>query len=172
MLLPGTYQIRATHTNKFGVIESELTDIYVTENVDMEAQIVDLTCRLRLEDSFLVTGVKKGFCRFLDNNDVKEEVRLLFRDCRVTLIQIVDEECKRVPDDPVNFQVAFIVKIVMDHSPMLTFFTERWDEVEVRRPQSEFEAGKLRRRAAMYSTETWCGRQGEDWVVRRYLSDK
>merc|ERR1719192_2980313 len=82
MLLPGTYQIRATHTNKFGVIESELTDIHVTENVDVEAHIVDLTCRLRLEDSFLVTGVKKGFCRFLDNNDVKEEVRQLFRDCR------------------------------------------------------------------------------------------
>ena len=32
-----------------------------------EAVSLDLVCRVRLEDSFLVTGVRQGFCRFLDN---------------------------------------------------------------------------------------------------------
>ena len=143
-----------------------MVDIEVTESSDVEAQIVDLSCRLRLEDRFVVTGVRKGFCRLLDHSDVKEEVKEIFQDCRVTHIELFDEECKKVPDDPVNFQVAFTVKIVMDHQPMLAFFTERWNETEVRRPTSEFEAGKLGRRAVMYSEERWGGRRGE-WRVRR-----
>ena len=171
LLLPGSYQLRASHSNKFGVLESELTDIEVTENNngEIEAQIVDLSCRLRLEDSFLVTGVRKGFCRFLDNTEVEEEVKEIFQDCRITQMEIFEAECKKIPDDPATVQVAFLVKIVMDHAPMLSFFAERWNEADVRRPSCEFEVGKLERRAAMYSQETWCGRRGQsDWRVRRY----
>ena len=173
LLLPGTYQIRASHRNKFGVLESDLTHIEVRENNtgEMEAQTVDLSCRLRLEDTFLVTGVRKGFCRLLDNTEVKEEVKEIFQDCRITHMEIFEAECKKIPDDPATVQVAFLVKIVMDHAPMLAFFAERWNEADVRRPCSEFEVGKLERRAVMYSQETWCGRRGsQDWRVRRYQS--
>ena len=171
LLLPGRYQMRASHSNKFGVLESDLTDIEVRENNagDIEAQIVDLSCRLRLEDSFLVTGVRKGFCRLLENTEVKDEVKEIFQDCRITHMEIFEAECKKVPDDPATIQVAFLVKIVMDHAPMLSFFAERWNEVEVRRPSCEFELGKLERRAAMYSQETWCDARGpRDWRVRRF----
>ena len=154
------------------MIQSDLTDIVVTENTELEAQIVDLSCRLRLEDCFLVTGVKKGFCRFLANSEVKEEVRGIFQDCTVTECEVWDEECKMVPDDPLSFQVAFMVRIVMDHGPMVSFFTERWDEVEVMRPESEFSGLKLSRRAVMYSEEKWCDRRGEsDWRVKRAHCD-
>ena len=142
LLLPGSYQLRASHRNKFGVLESELTDIEVLENTngETEAQTVDLLCRLRLEDTFLVTGVRKGFCRLLDNTEVKDEVKEIFRDCRITQMEIFEAECKKVPDDPATVQVAFLVKIVMDHGPMLKFFAERWNETEVRRPSCDFEA--------------------------------
>ena len=172
LLLPGSYQIRASHRNKFGVLESELTDIEVIENNtgEIEAQTIDLACRLRLEDTFLVTGVRKGFCRLLDNTEVKDEVKEIFQDCRITQMEIFEAECKKIPDDPATVQVAFLVKIVMDHAPMLTFFAERWNETEVRRPSSEFEVAKLERRAVMYSQETWCARRElQDWRVRRYL---
>ena len=167
ILVPGTYQLRAAHVNKFGTLESELSTVTVSSGA-REAVNLDLVCRLRLEDSFLVTGVRQGFCRFLDNTGLKREVASLFEDARVTRLQLCDEECRKVPDDPINFQVGFRVDIAMAYSPMAVFFNERWGEAEVRRPTSEFDMKKLSRRAAMYSEERWCGRRGEgDWVIRR-----
>lgn len=169
ILVPGTYQLRAAHTNKFGTLESELSSVTVIPGA-REAVILDLVCRIRLEDSFLVTGVRQGFCRFLDNTSLKREVASLFEDARVTRLELCDEECRKVPDDPINFQVGFRVDIAMAYSTMAAFFNERWGETEVRRPTSEFDMKKLSRRAAMYSEEKWCGRRGEgDWVIRRVL---
>ena len=152
-------------------MESELVTVTLSPGA-REAGHQDLVCRIKLEDSFVVTGVRAGFCRFLDNTSLKQEVASLFEDARVTRLELCDEECRKVPDDPINFQVGFRVDIVMDYPPMAAFFNERWGEVEVKRPDSEFDMKKLDRRAAMYSEEKWCGRSGEGkWVIRRILKN-
>ena len=167
LLVPGSYHLRATHQNKFGTVESELEAV----EIHRDPVHLDLVCRIKLEDTFLVTGVRQGFCRFLDNSSLKQEVEDLFEDSRVVGLDLCDEECRKVPDDPVNYQVGFTVKIVMNYKPMAAFFAERWNETAVRRPTTDFDLKKLYRRAAMYSEEKWCGRKGNDdgWIVRRLI---
>ena len=141
-----------------------------TVDIHRDPLQLDLVCRIKLEDTFLVTGVRQGFCRFLDNSSLKQEVEDLFEDARVVGLKLCDEECRKVPDDPVNYQVGFTVKIVMNYKPMAAFFAERWNETEVRRPTTDFDLKKLYRRAAMYSEEKWTGRKGNDgWIVRRLI---
>jgi len=164
LLLPGTYQIKAVHSNKFGQVESDLTTVQVTASGGKEAVRVDLTVRIRLEETFLVTGVKVGFCKFFDNN-YADDVKSLFDDCNILSVELYDSECKQVPDDPNSHQVAFLVRISFAPLPMFSFFSERWGENIVRRPTTEFERNKLERRANMYSKEKWCRREGE-WLVK------
>ena len=166
LLLPGSYLISASHTNKWGTLESEPRTVEV-----VAGQVVrlDLQCKLSLEDSFIVTGVRKGFCRFLDNSKLESEVKSLFDDARVKRLELCEEECKKVPDDPLNVQVGFRVDIVMNYDPLAEFFAERWSENDVRRPSTDFDQKKLQRRLVMYSEEKWCGRrQDGDWIVRRW----
>ena len=40
-------------------------------------------------------------------------------------LELCDEECRKVPDDPISYQVGFKVKIAMDYAPMAAFFNER-----------------------------------------------
>jgi len=164
LLGPGTYQVKAVHSNKFGEVESDLTTVEVTNNYGTEAPEVDLTVRIKLEETFLVTGVKVGFCKFFDNK-YADDVKTLFHDCNILSLELHQPECKQVPDDPNSHQVAFVVTISFAPLPMFAFFNERWGESVVRRPTSEFERNKLMRRASMYSKEKWCRREGE-WLIK------
>ena len=166
LVVPDTYTITAMHTNKYGTVESEAKEVKVSGD---RVERLDLKCFLRIEDKFLVTGVRKGFCRLLDNSKLEKEVAYLFEDANILNLSLCEEECKNIPDDPVNVQVGFKVSIVMHYNPMAAFFAERWNDTEVRRPTSEFDLKKLQRRIVMYSEETWCGRrQYGDWIVRRW----
>jgi len=165
MLMPGTYMVKAIHSNQFGDVESDLTTIEVSSDFGKEAVEVDFTARIKLQETFLVTGVKVGFCKFFDKN-YDEEVKNLFGDCTIHEVTLHEPECKKIPGgDPPSHQVAFLVKISFAPLPMFTFFNERWGENMVRRPTSEFQAKKLLRRASMYSKEKWCGRN-DDWLIR------
>jgi len=164
LLLPGTYMVKATHSNLYGDIESELTEVEVKNEVGTEALEVDLIARIKLEETFLVTSVKVGFCKFFDDK-YSEDVKELFKDCNVLDVKLYAPECKPVPDDPNSHQVAFLARISFAPKPMFNFFNERWGEAVVRRPTSEFEQKKLLRRASMYSKEKWCGRNG-DWLIK------
>lgn len=103
LLVPGTHQLRARHTNHLGTVESDLVAVSCAPGSSARQ---DLVCRPRLEDSFLVTGVRRGFCRLLDNSATEREVAALFGDARVELLELCEEECRQVPDDPVSYQVT------------------------------------------------------------------
>ena len=64
----------------------------------LEAARLDLTCHLKLGQTFLVTAVKLGFCVLFNGLDYSEEVAALFPDCRLTAVQRYEPECRRVPD--------------------------------------------------------------------------
>ena len=167
MLLPGSYSVKATHENQFGVIESDLIDLSVINSLGQGALEVNLTTRIQYQETFIVTGVKNGGCKYFDNQYF-DEIKSLFHDCRICDIKIFDKECRYVHNDADSRQVAFLVTIIFAPLPMFNFFDDRWGENIIRRPTSEFEMKKLKRRAAMYTEEMWCGRQ-DDWVVRVFL---
>ena len=169
MLLPGNYTVKATHENMFGVIESDLVEVSVINSLGKCALVVNLTARISYQETFIVTGVKNGGCKYFDTIYF-DEVRALFHDCRICDIRIFEQECRYVHNDSNSRQVAFLVRTALAPLPMFDFFNDRWGESIVRRPTSDFEMKKLKRRAAMYSDEMWCGRK-EDWVVRVF-SDK
>jgi len=164
LLMPGTYHIRAVHTQPWGTLESEEIEVEVTEALGKGALVLDFVCRIKLEAAFVVTGVKVGGCRFFDMKYLPE-VEALFDECRVTKTELHDAECRRVPNDPVNRQVAFLVNTVMKPLPMYNFFEERWGESVIRRPINGFEADKLTRRTRLYAMDRYAGRKGE-WNVR------
>jgi len=164
LLMPGTYHIRAVHNLPWGTLESEEVLVEVTEPLGKGALVLDFVCRVKLEAAFVVTGVKVGGCRFFDMKYLPE-VEALFQDCRVTKSELHDAECRGVPNDPVNRQVAFLVSTVMDPLPMYKFFEERWGESVIRRPINGFEADKLTRRSRLYAMDRYAGRKGE-WNVR------
>jgi len=167
MLLPGSYSVKATHKNQFGVIESDLIELSVINSLGQGALEVNLTMRIQYQETFIVTGVKNGGCKYFDNQYF-DEIKSLFHDCRICDIKIFDQECRYVHNDADSRQVAFLVTIIFAPLPMFSFFDDRWGENIVRRPTSEFEMKKLKRRATMYSEEVWCGRK-DDWVVRVFL---
>jgi len=165
MLLPGTYAVKAVHSNMFGVIESDLVNIDVVNNLGQGAVELDLSMRIRFEEKFIVTGIKNGGCKYFDDLYF-DEVKALFRsDCSICDIHLYDQECRYVHNDSRSRQVAFQVTVVFAAQAMFNFFHDRWGENCVRRPTSEFEMKKLMRRASMYSEEVWCGRK-DDWLVR------
>jgi len=164
LLMPGTYLIRAVHTLPWGTLESEEVEVEVKEPLGKGALVLDFVCRIKLEAAFVVTGVKVGGCRFFDMKYLPE-VEELFDECRVTKTELHDAECRRVPNDAVNRQVAFLVSTVMEPLPMYSFFEERWGESVIRRPINGFEADKLTRRTRLYAMDRYAGRKGE-WNVR------
>ena len=164
MLLPGSYSIKAIHTNKFGVIESDLVDVDVINSLGQGAVEIELKARIRFEETFIVTGVKNGGCKYFDTKYF-DEIKALFPDCFICDIQLCDEECRYVHNDSNSRQVAFQVRVTFAPLAMFNFFSDRWGENIVRRPTTDFEMDKLKRRASMYSKEMWCGRK-DDWLVR------
>jgi len=164
LLLPGLYLIKAVHTSPWGVLESDQVAVEVTEVLGKGALVINFVARIRLDVAFVVTGVKVGGCKFFDHKYISE-VALLFKDCRVTKVELFDPECKRVPNSPENRQVAFQVDVVPAAVPMFLFFEERWGEEVVRLPTSAFEATKMARRSKLYAEDRWAGRQGE-WNIR------
>jgi len=164
LLIPGTYLVRAVHTAAFGVLESEQVQVEVTNTLGKGAIELNLLARIRLEERFVVTAVKMDGCKLFDHKYIPE-VRDLFSEARVTKVELYDAECKRVPNDPTNRQVAFLVDIVMNPLPIYQFFDERWGEPIVRRPTNGFQAEKLGRRSRLYAEDRWTGRNGE-WMIK------
>jgi len=164
LLLPGTYTVRAKHENIYGVVESDLVEVSVINNLGEGALEVNFTARISYQETFIVTGVKNGGCKLFDHQYF-DEIKSLFQDCRICDIKIFEPECKYVQNNSNSRQVAFQVLVVIAPLPMFSFFNDRWGESIIRRPTSDFEMKKLKRRVSMYSEETWCGRR-DDWLVK------
>ena len=167
LLLPGTYAVRASHENIFGVIESDLKEVTIESTLGQGALEVDLIARIRYQETFIVTGVKNGGCKYFDQQYF-DEIKSLFPDCIICDIKIFEPECKYVHNNSNSRQVAFQVLVSLAPLPMFSFFNDRWGETIVRRPTTDFEMKKFKRRVSMYCEETWCGRK-EDWLVRIFL---
>ena len=164
LLLPGTYTVRAKHENIYGVVESDLVEVSVINNLGEGALEVNFTARISYQETFIVTGVKNGGCKLFDHQYF-DEIKSLFQDCRICDIKIFEPECKYVQNNSNSRQVAFQVLVVIAPLPMFSFFNDRWGESIIRRPTSDFEMKKLKRRVSMYSEEIWCGRR-DDWLVK------
>ena len=169
LLLPGEYKVKAVHKNDFGVLESEVLDVSVTKSLTEGAIECNLKALLSYWETFVVTGVKNGGCKYFDNKYLSE-IENLFDDCQICDIELFEPECKYVYNDSNSRQVGFLVTLVFNPLPMFNYFKDRWGDETVRRPTSQFEAEKLRRRATIYCEEIWCGRK-DDWNIRRFIKE-
>jgi len=169
LLLPGEYKVKAVHKNDFGVLESDILDVSVTKNLTEGAIECNLKALLSYRETFVVTGVKNGGCKYFDNKYLNE-IENLFEDCQICDIELFESECKYVYNDSNSRQVGFLVTLVLNPLPMFNYFKDRWGDETVRRPTSQFEADKLRRRATIYCEEIWCGRR-DDWNIRRFIKE-
>ena len=78
LLLPGQYQITASHANKFGVLEADIQHLEIVNLPGAGAVRRDLVLKHKLYQNFTVTTIKTGGELYY-----QEEVKSLFRKCDV-----------------------------------------------------------------------------------------
>ena len=164
LLLPGHYSIKAKHADKFGELESDLCEVDVINNLGEGALEIVLIARIKIKETFTVTGMKNGGSKFFDKMYF-DEVKGFFHDCIVCDLQISDQACTNVENSPKSRQVTFHVTVIFSPLPMLKFFQDNWGESNIRRPTTDLELEKLKMKVSMYSKEMWCGKR-EEWLVR------
>jgi len=165
LLMPGKYNIYAFHENNYGVLESEVQTVEVTNAIGCGAIICDVVVRLKVPEVFHVNTAKVGY--MLEDLSFKDEVTQLFEDASVQRAVVLKQQCKNMKEN--SRHIVFKVEMTFHPLPMFHFFKERWAEEMVRRPQTEFEAKKLKRRLKLYAQDKWCGRKN-DWNMK-LLSD-
>ena len=86
ILLPGSYQISASHSNKFGVLEADTEQLEVVSHPGEGAVRKDLVLRLKLCQSFRVTTIMSG-----DELYYQEQLQLIFKDCDIVNISTTEK---------------------------------------------------------------------------------
>lgn len=164
LLLPGSYQIKARHDNRYGTIESEALRIDVKEDLCGGALEISLVCRFVLRLKFLVTGVKNGGSKFYDSCYFAE-IKSLFHSCLDIKVDLYNPGYKTINrKDSQARQVAFQVEVVLSENSTAQYFEDRWQE-KITRPKNDQEQERWIRRLKIYADEMWCGKRDE-WNIR------
>ena len=81
LLLPGTYALTASHSNKFGRLEADITNLEILAQPGQGAVRRDLVLKLKLFQTFTVTTINSG-----GTLHYQEELESLFKNCDILTI--------------------------------------------------------------------------------------
>ncbi len=79
------------------------------------------------------------------------QIPALFPDADFLKSSLRKEDCRQLESN--GRHLAFAVEVAYHYKPLARFFAERWNITEVKRPESEAEAVKLKRRLKIYAEE-------------------
>ncbi len=111
---------------------------------------VDLTVGLHITETFIVTTVRVGGWHL--DPSLTAQIPALFPDADFIRSSLRKEDCRQLLEDN-GRHLAFTVEVALHFAPLARFFAERWSIAEVRRPEVEAEAVKLKRRVKIYAEE-------------------
>ena len=87
MLLPGSYALTASHSNKFGRLEADITNLEILAQPGQGAVRRDLVLRLKLDQTFTVTTITTG-----GSLHYREELNSLFKNCDILKISSTEKQ--------------------------------------------------------------------------------
>ena len=88
MLLPGTYALTASHSNKFGRLEADITHLEVLAQPGQGAVRKDLVLKLKVCQTFTVTTISTG----PTTTHYQEELSSLFKNCDILNISRAEKQ--------------------------------------------------------------------------------
>ena len=86
LLLPGTYALTASHSNKFGRLEADITNLEILAQPGQGAVRRDLVLKLKLYQTFTVTTITT-----VGSPHCQEELTSLFKNCDIVKISTAEK---------------------------------------------------------------------------------
>ena len=149
LLLPGSYNIRASHSNKYGVLESEVADVEVRRNVGEGALTVDLFVKFSIIRTFSVSSF---LCQSDQGND---EVLSFFKGCEIVKIDLETVNYVRLKE------TLYKVSVRIKPNELQTLCPD----IEIVRPKSDCEHQALTEAISKYCLDKYCGDFGV-WKIK------
>ena len=87
MLLPGSYALTASHSNKFGRLEADIASLEVLDQPGQGAVRRDLVVKFKLYQTFSVTTISSGGPLYY-----QEELASLFKNCDIVTISSAEKQ--------------------------------------------------------------------------------
>ena len=113
------------------------------------ALLLDLTLCLHLTETFVVSTVRVGGWHL--DPALTSEMPTLFPDADFIRSSLRKEDCRQLEGN--GRHLAFTAEVAVHFAPLAKFFAERWSIADVRRPEAEADAVKLKRRLKIYAEE-------------------
>ena len=110
---------------------------------------LDLSLGLYVTETFIATTVRVNGWHL--DPGLTTQIPALFPDADYIMSSLRKEDCRQLEGN--GRHLAYAVEAALHLEPLQRFFAERWGIDNVRRPESEAEAVKLKRRLKIYAEE-------------------
>ena len=126
MLLPGTYALTASHSNKFGRLEADITNLEIQAEPGQGAVRRDLVLKVKLHQTFTVTTINTG-----GQQHYQEELGSLFKNCDILSISSAEKQYVKLRE------LILTVTVLLSKSSLAEYCSQHFYDSRITRFYSE-----------------------------------
>ena len=126
LLLPGTYALTASHSNKFGRLEADITNLEILAQPGQGAVRRDLVLKYKLYQTFTVTTINSGgplYCQ--------EDLASLFKNCDILTISRAEKHYVKLRE------LILTVTVILNKSCLAEYFSHHFYDNRIHRFYSD-----------------------------------
>ena len=123
MLLPGTYALTASHSNKFGRLEADITHLEVLAQPGQGAVRKDLVLKLKVCQTFTVTTITTG----PTTPHYQEELSSLFKNCDILNISRAEKQYVKLRE------LILTVTVLLNKSSLAEYCSQHYYDNRITR---------------------------------------
>ena len=122
LLLPGTYALTASHSNKFGRLEADITNLEILAQPGQGAVRRDLVLKLKLYQTFTVTTITTA-----GSPHCQEELTSLFKNCDIVKISTAEKHYVKL------IELILTVTVLLNKSSLAEYCSEHYYDNRITR---------------------------------------
>ena len=123
MLLPGTYALTASHSNKFGRLEADITNLEILAQPGQGAVRRDLVLKLKVCQTFTVTTITTG----PSTPHYQEELSSLFKNCDILNISTAEKQYVKLRE------LILTVTVLLNKSSLAEYCSQHYYDSRITR---------------------------------------
>ena len=132
LLLPGTYALTASHSNKFGRLEADITNLEILAQPGQGAVRRDLVLKLKLYQTFTVTTITSGGPLYY-----QEELASLFKNCDIVTISSAEKQYVKLRE------LILTVTVLLDKASLAEYCSRHYYDNTITRFYSDLSVTTL-----------------------------
>ena len=126
MLLPGTYALTASHSNKFGRLEADITNLEIQAQPGQGAVRRDLVLKFKLYQTFTVTTINTA-----GPQHYQEELGSIFKNCDILTINTAEKQYVKLRE------LILTVTVLLNKSSLAEYCSQHFYDSRITRFYSE-----------------------------------